>query len=309
MAMNNNVPMCRICGATNVVAAFSVSACDANRRRPECRFNYVRCIVCGGFSLHPIPDDLAAYYDQAYAPYQIQLLPSVEKQYWVLEAGKLEMVQKYIKSGRLIDVGPAAGRFLVLAKKAGFTVAGIEQDAICCEHLSRDLGIDVFNSGNPAETLLDMGPCDIVTAFHVIEHLVDLRAFIKAAAQAVRPGGFVVFSAPNPKSWSFAVYGRRWMHVDAPRHVSLIPVNALDEIMAGHGCRRVGLTFRDPVGLVLNRAAWRVLGSRLFGKIFGNKNWNRVSPFFARFLGLVMWPFDALPGRGSAYTVVYRRDS
>jgi SAM-dependent methyltransferase len=247
---------------------------------------------------------LAAYYDQSYAPYQTKILPAVEKQYWELEAAKLEMVQKYIKSGRLIDVGPAVGRFLVLAKKAGFTVAGIEQDVACCEHLSRDLGIDVFNSGNPAETLIDMGPCDIVTAFHVIEHLVDLRAFIKAAAQAVKPGGFVVFSTPNPKSWSFAVYGRRWAHLQAPCHVSLIPVKALDEIMAGYGCRQVGLTFRDPIGLIINRGAWKVPGARLFG----NKTWHRVCYFSGRLLGLLMWPLDALPGRGSTYTVVYRRD-
>jgi SAM-dependent methyltransferase len=264
--------------------------------------------MCGGFSLHPIPGDLDTYYDQSYAPYQMKLLPSVEKQYWELEAAKLEFVQKYIKSGRLIDVGPAAGRFLVLAKKAGFTVAGIEQDATCCEHISRDLGIDVVNSGNPAETLLGMGHADIVVAFHVIEHLPDLRAFLKATAKTVRPGGLWCFQPPNPKSWSFAVYGRHWAHLPTPLHASLIPVNALDEIMVGHGCRQVGLTFRDPVGLVMNKAAWYVPGARLLGKMFGNKNGSCLSRFLARFLGLIMSPFDALPGRGSAYTVVYRRD-
>jgi len=303
-AMNNSVPMCRICGSANVLAAFS--ACDANRRRPEHKFNYIRCIVCGGISLHPLPDDLVAYYEQSYPAYKVKHSPSVEKLISDWEAAKFLMVQKYITSGYLIEVGPSVGRFLVVAKKAGFTVAGIEKDATCCEHISRDLGIDVVNSGNPAETLLDMGPCDVLAAWHVIEHLPDLNVFLKALVKAVKPQGFVVFSTPNPKSWSFAVFGRHWVHLDAPRHASLIPVNALDKIMAGHGFGRVGLVFRDPVGLECNRMAWVDSVNNLFMKA----RWRRACLRIAgRILSIIMRPFDAMPGRGSAYSVVYRRDS
>jgi SAM-dependent methyltransferase len=309
--MNHTNAICRICNAQKLVPA--ISACEQNGLRPECSFNYMRCIVCGGYTLHPIPDDLSTYYAPPYSPHETELSPSVEKLYLELEAAKLEIVRKNCVSHRkvsLLDIGPATGRFLVLAKMSGFKVRGIEQDLSCCESLKRNFGIDIVNSDNPVETLLNnIGQYDIITAFHVIEHLVELKSFLKAVAQAVKPRGYVVLSAPNPKSWCFIVYGRHSHLLDPPRHVSMIPIEALDKIMTDLGCRRIYLTCRDRVARTHNRLSWHVPSALLFRKIFGNKNGGRVWRYLNRLLWLMMWPLDTLPGRGSAYTVVYRKES
>ncbi|MCI5225198.1 MAG: class I SAM-dependent methyltransferase [Candidatus Electrothrix sp. AX2] len=309
MTMCLDMKNCRVCGSASIIYAFS-SFNTIDSYAKNCKFNYLRCNDCGSYTLNPIPDNLASYYIYPYVPYKTDISPTIEKLYLKLEAAKLEIVQRYIKSGTLIDVGTATGSFLVLAQKKGFMVKGIEQDASCCKRLRDDFGIDVLHSENPAKTLLDIPQHDVATAFHVIEHLVDLRSFLKAMSQAVKPGGFIVLSTPNPNSLSFAVYGRHWVHLDPPRHVSLITVKALDEIMASHNCFQVGLTYRDQVGVTLSKWAWKIPTWHWIGHILGIKRRDYLWNYFNRLLGLIMFPLDAfLPKRSAAYTVVYRRDS
>src|SRR5262249_8513726 len=63
---------------------------------------------------------------------------------------------------------------------------------------------------------------DLVTAFYVIEHVVDVQAVLRSCFDLLRPGGWLVAAVPLVDSFQARTFGRRWMNVkEAPRPVSL----------------------------------------------------------------------------------------
>ena len=182
---------------------------------------------------------------------------------------------------------------------------GIEQDVGCVEHIRKNLNLDVICTDEPANELSKLtNSCDVIVAWHVIEHLENLRGFVSSASQAIRkPNGMIIVSAPNPQAWSFKMFGRYWVHVDAPRHLTLIPLQALDKLMTSHGLERVSCVFDDPVGLQLNRNGWQ--------SSMMNFSRHKVlrRPFLSglgRILAIAMQLLDKISGRAAAYTAFYR---
>ncbi|MHB8689943.1 MAG: class I SAM-dependent methyltransferase [Solirubrobacteraceae bacterium] len=173
-----------------------------------------------------------------------------------LARGHVSIVQRYRSSGRVIDVGAARGAFLREAGAHGFShLAAVERDPLCCEAL-RAAGVDVAETDDPIAGLRLLAPADVVTIFHVIEHVPDPLGLLDAAAERLAPGGVVVIAAPNPESLSFRVCGRWWLHVDAPRHLHLLPLAVLRARAERNGLELVGVTTNDPVGMICNSCAW-----------------------------------------------------
>ena len=253
-----------------------------------------------------VPNDLKAYYGSDYGPYTIKNSKKLENISRSLEKSKLEIVRRYAPAGKLVEIGPASGGFLWDANLNGYNVLGIEQDPGCVKYIKDVLNLNVKFSEKPAEELLLLADsCDVIVAWHVIEHLTDLAGFVRAASTALRkPAGMLIVSTPNPEAFSFKVFGRSWVHLDAPRHLTLIPLLALDSLMAAHGLERVGCVFDDPVGLLQNRAGWQ-------GSLTNLSRQNKIRPLLlakllGRILAMFMSLFDRVQGNGAAYTVTYK---
>lgn len=294
---------CRTCGSS-ATHPF-VSASDLNQRHGTATFEYRQCAQCMSIFLDCLPADLGDYYATDYPPYTARL--STREQLYTarMEQAKLEIVRRHAKGPGLIEIGPAKGRFLSLAKSAGFEVRGIEQDRACVEYIRNKLSIEAIQTADPAASLGELPEaCDVLCAWHVVEHLADLPALVSAAATRVRrESGIVVFSTPNPFALSFRCFGKYWVHLDAPRHLNLIPPAALNSLMASHGFQQVMLQYDDEVGLHLNRMGWRnSLENRLAGWRF--PRW--LGKLLGKILSMLMAPFERAEGLGAAYTVVYR---
>lgn len=302
--MSESLITCRTCGSQNQ-QEFLIAK-DLNQEKSDKSFSYYRCSNCKSIFLDPVPDNLDFYYGQNYPAYAVKNSKNIEDNLNCLDQAKLEIVKQYAPSGKLVEVGPAAGRFLSIASRAGYEVFGIEQDPGSVEHIRNTLNLDVKCSDKPADELLQLvACCDVIVAWHVIEHLQDLRGFVSAASKALRkPNGVIVVSAPNPEAWSFKIFGRYWVHLDAPRHLTLIPIRALDKLMADQGLEKVACIFDDLVGLQLNRNGWQTS----FINLSRNKllRWPLLSGL-GRILSIAMLPFDRISGRGAAYTAIYKK--
>lgn len=304
--MSESLITCRTCSSQNQ-QEFLIAK-DFNQEKSDKSFSYYRCSNCKSIFLQPVPNDLNFYYGQNYPAYAVKNSKDIENNLNYLEHAKLEIIEQYIPFGKLVEVGPAAGRFLSIASRAGYEVLGIEQDPGCVEYIRNILNLDVKCSDKPADELLQLvACCDVIVAWHVIEHLQDLRGFVSAASKALRkPNGVIVVSAPNPEAWSFKIFGRYWVHLDAPRHLTLIPIRALDKLMADQGLERVACIFDDPVGLQLNRMGWQSSLMNL------SRNKKVRQPWLARLgriLSIAMLLFDRMSGRGAAYTAIYKKRS
>jgi 2-polyprenyl-3-methyl-5-hydroxy-6-metoxy-1,4-benzoquinol methylase len=119
--------------------------------------------------------------------------------------------------GRLLDVGCATGRFLQHMAAVGWRVSGIELDAAAAA-TARTVTPHVV-VGDPAEVALPPASFDVITAFHVVEHLPDPATALRNMLRWLAPGGLMIVEVPNVGGWGGALFGRFWSGLDFPRHL------------------------------------------------------------------------------------------
>ena len=121
--------------------------------------------------------------------------------------------------GRLLDVGCASGRFLRQMSEIGWTVAGVEFDAAAARK-ARTVTSEIFE-GDPMDAPFAPGRFDVVTAFHVIEHLPDPLGTLRRMLEWLAPGGLVIVEVPNVAGVGGRLFGRYWSGaISAARHAS-----------------------------------------------------------------------------------------
>jgi len=287
---------CPQCGG-ETETAFQTT--DLNRRIGSAAFSYRRCRRCGVTYLENVPADLQRYYAADY--YYIARSLDELKAWGDAERYKLDIVSKFRRGGRLIEVGPASGAFAYLAQNAGFEVTAIEMDERCSRYLAEEAGLHVIHSADEARALATAPAADVIAMWHVIEHLVDPWAMLDVAAAKLKPGGILVLAAPNPAALQLGLFGGRWVHVDAPRHLWLIPPEVLEKRGEKAGLALRMLTTRDPGSLFWNRFGWRHSLSNGLGVP------RRLAQLASYALTFAAAPFERREGHGSAYTLVMEK--
>lgn len=274
---------------------------DYNRGVSADEFRYARCVKCGLVSLDNVPDDLGRYYAPGY-----HLLPAAPA---AIEAGvvheryKIELVKGFMSSGRVLEIGPSWGAFCLLAKRAGYAVEAIEMDPACCEFLTRRIGVRAICTGDEVSALGEATEPDVIAAWHVIEHLRDPWRLLEAAAQRLAPGGVLVLALPNPHAYQFRIFGRHWAHLDAPRHLHLIPPQVLRARAERAGLVQELCTTRDFGSLRWNGFGWEYSLSHFASSAFGQ----RALRFAARHVARLAAPLESREGAGAAFTAVFRK--
>lgn len=274
---------------------------DYNRNITQETFDHYRCPQCKLIFISPIPANLADYYAETY-----YFIPESAA---YLEAGseperyKIDIVQRFSTSGRLLEIGPSYGSFTYLAKKAGFEVDAIEMDSRCCQFLKEVVGVNTINSNDPVDVVKQAVPYDVIALWHVIEHVPDPWALLDAIYRNLKPGGIVVLAAPNPDAFQFRVMGRYWPHVDAPRHVSLIPMKLITDKLEVLGMKAELLTTTDKGSIGWNEFGW----SFFFSNFSSHFHVKRVLSRIGQVVSLILSPIEKMEGKGSAYTVVFRK--
>ena len=199
------------------------------------------------------PDDLGRYYEaDGYGSHSDHFVEEFVRR----EQAKVELVSRFAPAGRLVEIGPGPGMFARAALRAGFDYGAIEMDPGYCRYLADELGVQAINSAAPADALATLAPSRAIVMWHAIEHLPHPADVLLAASENLQEGGVLAISTPNPDSLQFRLLGRYWAHLDAPRHLQLIPHSALQSSLARLGMRHALTTTTDPVGLECNRLGW-----------------------------------------------------
>ena len=137
--------------------------------------------------------------------------------------------------------------------------------------------------------------------WHSIEHLARPWDVIERAAENLEPGGVLAVATPNPRALQFKLLGARWAHLDAPRHLFLIPEETLARRAAELGLRASLTTTADPSGRHWNRFGWEYAVRRHPSR--------RPSTWATRALSLLITqalrPIETLGLNGTAYTSVF----
>ena len=107
-------------------------------------------------------------------------------------------------NGRLLEIGVGSGSFLQHARVAGFEVAGCDLSEVICRRIQSALKIHMHCSDVDS---LPRGQWDVVVMNHVVEHVEDPVAFLRAARERLRPGGSLHIAVPNVACWEARLPG------------------------------------------------------------------------------------------------------
>jgi 2-polyprenyl-3-methyl-5-hydroxy-6-metoxy-1,4-benzoquinol methylase len=295
---------CPSCGA----ATTCLYATDRNRRTTSTTFEYKRCTVCGAVSIVEPPADLSAFYPDDY--HQISPGPRAMERAADHEHYKLDLIQKFLPSGRLLEIGPGGGAFAWSCSRAGFSVEALEFSPAAAAALRRTLEVPVHVGEASPSSVESLGPYDVIAMWHVLEHCREPAVLLRALSERIRPGGIIVVATPNPESLQFRLLGRYWPHLDAPRHLWLVPIPTIELWARDAALETIDVTLTDPGGLGWNEFGWaEFLVSWLPG------NWRsdpmHLATRLARRLGRLVTSLisgvERSGRRGATYTVTFRR--
>ena len=143
-------------------------------------------------------------------------------------------IQKYKKPGRILDIGCGRGVFLNVMKKTGWNVAGTEHDWITADAIANRYDIHIA-AGNPGEWGFPTGSFDVVTMYHVLEHMSDPESAIGECSRILEKGGLLVVATPNIRSIQSSLGARLWFHLDIPYHLYHFSEQGLSSLIEKFG--------------------------------------------------------------------------
>lgn len=274
---------CPLCGATEFLTKFELP--DFSTTKEE--FSIQQCAHCGFLVTNPRPpqDNIGKYYlSDAYISHTNENRSLFGKVYHVARRiairQKLELIDSYTKSKvvRLLDYGCGTGEFLAAAKKKGWQVKGIEiadnarMQAKNNHHLEVLLPQDI--------NTIASGSVDVITLWHVLEHIDDFNGLITEFARVLTPNGSVIVAVPNPESYDAMHYGIYWAAWDVPIHLNHFKKQDIDRLAYKQGFRVVAIRkmLFDSFYIALLSEEYKT----------GRKNWLKAI-FFATISNLKGW--------------------
>jgi len=132
---------------------------------------------------------------------------------------RLQNVLVHRTSGRLLDVGCAAGFFLHTAREAGFDYHGIDVAAPMVKYAREELGLQNITEGTLESAGFPDAYFDIVTLWDVVEHLPDPISVLRESHRVLKPDGILVLETQNVQSRIARLMGRRWHHFKMLEHL------------------------------------------------------------------------------------------
>jgi SAM-dependent methyltransferase len=254
---------CPVCGGERRERLFEVAGVDR-----ASTFTLTRCAGCAHLAIHPVPEDLARYYDSGYhahdfavpgpfasAPgrrgafkrallsvvygYEVSPRPSAAWRALApalrLAAHKFMPFPRIAGGRRLLERGCGAGAQLKVLAELGWDVTGVELGEDAARFARERLGLDV-RQGSLESARLPSASFDVVVASHVLEHLPDPAAAAAEIARVLKPGGRLYAAVPNGGALEARVFGSRWAW-EAPHHLHHFTPASLGRVLERAGLR------------------------------------------------------------------------
>ena len=146
--------------------------------------------------------------------------------------GKLQLVKQHQGSGRVLDVGCGTGEFLALLKQEQYLVHGVEPDLRAREQAIANHALPVVPSLAQVEAREQF---QVITLWHVLEHLHDLRGSMKQLFARLAENGTLIIAVPDRGSWDARHYGTSWAAYDVPRHLWHFRRSDVHQLLREHG--------------------------------------------------------------------------
>ena len=133
----------------------------------------------------------------------------------------------------ILDIGCGTGEFLNACKQSGWNTKGFEPNDTARDYAIKHYKLAVINK----QELLSLpeNSFDIITMWHVLEHVHDLEQRMKEVYRLVKPNGTVIIAVPNCLSLDAELYKENWAGYDVPRHLYHFTPNTITQLVHNFG--------------------------------------------------------------------------
>ena len=207
-------------------------------------FKILECKECGLLFTTPRPnkDEIGRYYkSEEYYSHQENkegFIPKVyEKVKSVNLKNKYGIATEGKEKGKALDIGCGVGDFLHTMEQHGWDCTGVEPSEDAKVIAKKRIKGQLLSS-EEQENLPDSS-FDLITMWHVLEHVDDIRWQIQQLHRLCKPGGRIIIALPNYKSYDGQYYKAEWAAYDVPRHLNHFNKETLIKILEESGLRHV----------------------------------------------------------------------
>ena len=200
----------------------------------------MECPQCGLLFTdpRPAPDVIGKYYQsEDYYSHQENNKGFIPRLYEFVKSfnikHKANLAISGVPQGSLLDIGCGVGDFLVHIKQQGWEVQGIEPSADAKQIAQSRLG---FLPKDPSEyAQFEDASFDVITLWHVLEHIDDLHFQTSEICRLLKPGGRLIIALPNFQSFDCQYYKDKWAAWDVPRHLNHFSQQTIQSIITSTG--------------------------------------------------------------------------
>jgi 2-polyprenyl-3-methyl-5-hydroxy-6-metoxy-1,4-benzoquinol methylase len=147
---------------------------------------------------------------------------------------KYNWISQYnLQRKRALDIGSGTGAFLAFLRKKGWDITGIEVDDVARANALRINNIDSLPPSDFYK--INNQEYDVITLWHVLEHLHDLEGYLKKIKSILAKDGILLIAVPNPTSVDANYYKEFWGALDVPRHLYHFTPKSMDWLAQSFG--------------------------------------------------------------------------
>jgi 2-polyprenyl-3-methyl-5-hydroxy-6-metoxy-1,4-benzoquinol methylase len=183
-------------------------------------FELLKCPSCGLIETNPQPDpkEILKYYkSNSYVSHGQSKGYIFDQVYRKIQKRNHLYKYKHIvkhkgKGNLLLDYGAGNGSFATYMQHRSFEVTAVEPDQEAIKGLDQKI--------HNHSSLQDInGPFDVITSFHVVEHVHELDTLFGLLKKNLAPDGVLMLALPNYQSYDAQYYQEYWAGYDVPRHL------------------------------------------------------------------------------------------
>lgn len=242
----------------NTVCAVCNAETPTELVKRENNLNIVKCEVCDFIFVNPKPSltELDRFY-QSYYPKTVDIPEAWEREMGDIFRESRDMILRYKQGGDILDIGCSFGFFLQQFSAGEWSRYGVEPSSTAVDYLvSTFTNIRVDNC-TFEDASYGTEAFDAVTAFYVLEHVIDPRGFVQKVFDLLKPGGIAIIRIPysRPFYWAGRLLGRPFlqapMHLSdfSPRHMEIMCLElGFDKVECLHKAHRNSSDFIEMMG-------------------------------------------------------------
>jgi 2-polyprenyl-3-methyl-5-hydroxy-6-metoxy-1,4-benzoquinol methylase len=274
---------CAICKSNNIFEAFHNTLEASEWILNKKKYRYQSCRNCGFIQSDPIPteEELIDFYKNEYA-YEWFKSNSFYKK--IQGRHRLYKIMEYMSAcEKLLDFGCGHGFFVEASASKGFDSYGFD---IGVDKIINSQGYKIVNKNSLS--LYEEKGFDIITAWHVIEHMIDANQIIIDLRGRLKKNGKLIIAVPNTDSLGFKLFKQKWGWIQQPYvHINHFNSNNLSILLANNGFELVSVKTFD----TWDQNLYDLLITKLF---YRRKSRNAVRKFEGDLKGQVIFKLNQI---------------